>query len=124
MHTYEDLDDRFLTHWNQWYAAAAAGRIPEAYAFAQELRHFLCGEDGRVLIAETQLRIRHRKIHIPELRSFTDEISATFSSLKIFLADPTMVPEPLSEYLANMQTYMAMCRPRHGCLESQGCFGG
>jgi hypothetical protein len=110
MLSYAHLDDQFLNHWNLWYAAAAAGCVRDAYTLATVLRQFLIGEDGRELIGETQRRIWKRKIHIPELRSFADQVGATFSSLKIFLADPTMVPEPLSEYLSNMQTYMAVCR--------------
>ena len=110
MTRYTQLDDRFVRYWNQWYTAAAAGAGAEAHALAADLRDFLTGEHGNALILETVARAARRKVRLPLLRSFLFEVEATLTSLQTFLTHPMMSPDPLSEYLANMQTYMALCR--------------
>ena len=77
---------------------------------AVALLHFLEGADGRALIHKTTVRIALRRIHIPRMLSFSHQVGSVFTSLQIYLAEPEMTPDPLSEYLTDMQSYMYLCR--------------
>jgi hypothetical protein len=110
MTSYIQLDNQFIRYWNQWYDMACFGKVQEAHNLAKTLFRFMKGKDGQLLINETNKCIVKKKIHIPILHSFNQQVDSMFSSLIIYLQNPGLVPEPLSEYFSNMQMYMVLCR--------------
>ena len=107
---YRQLDDRFIDLWNEWYAAACVGSEHQARSATLALRTFLKERwEGGALIRETVACIARRKIRIPHLQAFPDQVKSVFRSIDIYLSNPGMAPEPLSEFLSNMQSYMYQC---------------
>ena len=107
---YTQLDDQFVQHWNDWFEAAASMHAAEARHLAHALLRFLSSLDGRWLIQETVARVAARKIRLPYLLRYPDEVQAARASLRTFVAHPDLSPDAASEFLANMQEYMARCR--------------
>lgn len=108
---YTQLDDQFVRHWNDWYKAASASmHAAQARHLAHALLRFLSSLEGRWLIQETVKRVAARKVRLPYLCRFQDEVQAARSSLHTFIVHPGLSPDAASEFLANMQEYMALCR--------------
>ena len=103
MPTFDALDDEFLARWTGWY------RAPSAVGASCLLQWLGTGE-GVDLIAAAVVRIRLLRVHIPGLRPFLAQVHASRESLRTFIRFPAVVPEAASEFLANMQRYLACVR--------------
>ena len=97
------LDDLFVSKWTAWY------RSPTKDG-AAGLLHWLSSREGRDLIGAARARIALQRVHIPGLRDFSAQVHSSKESLRIFIRTPHMVPQAASEFLGNMQRYLARVR--------------
>ena len=103
LETFAALDDEFLARWTGWY------RTPTAVGASCLLQWLEAGK-GADLIATAVVRLRLLRVHIPGLRPFLAQVHASKEALRTFIRSPPVVPEAASEFLANMQSYLARVR--------------